>query len=269
MVLKHLHNLKLQAAVLLLVTLGVIALVEVTGLVSPRKTGTAVSVGRQDLPDFSAIPTAEARKANFFGYLRPIVRAENREVLRTRERLRELVGELRGGDDLSPGQWTWMRDLARRYRVDLAQNNRLEVGEALLRKVDKIPSSLVLVQAAKESAWGTSRFAREGNNLFGQWCFTPGCGMVPARRAEGKTHEVESFPTVRASVASYLRNLNSHPRYSELRDIRARLRREDEEITGLALAGGLQHYSEQGEKYVTEVRAMIRRNGLGGVDHGS
>jgi len=243
-------------------TLATILFVALSGLLKQPAERKVSEVGRQDLPDFRTFPTTEAKKANFFGFLRPVVRAENSAIRRTRERLADRLAAARDGE-LSAEQWAWLRQKAERYRVDLAERDRVEVAETLLRKVDVVPVSLVLAQAAKESAWGTSRFARQGNNLFGEWCFAEGCGMVPARREAGKRHEVEAFATVRASVASYLHNLNSHPRYRQLRDIRARLRAEGKPVTGLALAGGLQHYSEQGEKYVSEVRAMIRHNNLG------
>jgi Bax protein len=139
----------------------------------------------------------------------------------------------------------------------------------LLQRVDVVPVSLVLAQAAKESAWGRSRFAREGNNLFGEWCFTAGCGMVPRRRESGKTHEVETFPSVRAAVASYIHNLNSHPSYRMLRSIRASLREAGKPLNGLALARGLEAYSAQGSDYVASVRDIIRKNRLGRGEGGS
>jgi Bax protein len=268
-VLRHIHHSGIQLLILLLITFGVILLVELTGLVDTRPSAERSRVGRQDLPDFRTFPTVEAKKANFFGYLRPIARAENQKLRRLRAEVKALVAELREGEELAEREWGRIRELAGRYRVDLGAGTRLEVAEALLRRVDVVPASLVLAQAAKESAWGTSRFAREGNNLFGQWCFSAGCGMVPARRESGKSHEVETFDSVRASVASYMQNLNSHPRYEQLRAIRARLREQGQPVTGLALAEGLEHYSEQGQKYVNEIQAMIRRNDLGRVDHGS
>jgi len=134
------------------------------------------------------------------------------------------------------------------------------IAELLLARVDVIPPKLALIQAAKESGWGTSRFARSANNLFGEWCFSEGCGVVPASRSEGRRHEVESFDSVQDAIASYVRNLNSHPSYAPLRERRAALRAAGEAPTALALADGLGRYSERGEAYVQEVKSMIRHN---------
>lgn len=130
----------------------------------------------------------------------------------------------------------------------------------LLRRVDVIPVKLVLAQAANESAWGTSRFAREGNNLFGQWCFTKGCGMVPIRRAEGASHEVALFTTPAASVRAYMLNLNSGGAYEHFRKIRIGLKRMNKPQSAIVLAAGLEKYSERGRDYVRSIRDMIRGN---------
>jgi Bax protein len=125
-----------------------------------------------------------------------------------------------------------------------------------------VPPSLALAQAASESGWGTSRFAREGNNYFGEWCFSEGCGLIPGRRGAEQTHEVEVFPTVEAAVDSYFRNLNRVAVYEPLRETRARARAAGRPITGEALAAGLERYSERGTVYIEEVRSIISYNDL-------
>ncbi|MDX8381543.1 MAG: glucosaminidase domain-containing protein, partial [Ghiorsea sp.] len=132
---------------------------------------------------------------------------------------------------------------------------------ALLKRVDTVPLELVLSQAANESAWGTSRFARKANNLFGQWCFTKGCGLVPSRRNAGSTHEVAAFKSPQLSVRSYLRNLNTGRVYKDLRTIRAQKRAQGKTATAFELAEGLNKYSERGQAYVKEIRSMIKYNG--------
>jgi len=127
-------------------------------------------------------------------------------------------------------------------------------------RIDVIPTDLVLVQAANESAWGTSRFARQGYNFFGLWCFRKGCGFVPSRRKADAKHEVAKFPNLTRAVYTYLRNLNRHNAYRELRQIRANLRANNLPITGSDLAEGLVSYSERGHDYVEELQAMIRFN---------
>jgi Bax protein len=126
--------------------------------------------------------------------------------------------------------------------------------------VDAVPDHLVLAQAANESAWGTSRFAREGNNLFGQWCFRQGCGLVPASRPDGATYEVARFESVSQSIGSYMHNLNTGRTYQELREIRALARENGHDPDANAMAAGLMSYSERGEDYISELRSMIRHN---------
>lgn len=213
-------------------------------------------------PEFAGILDSDLRKAAFFDYLRPIIRAENAALLDLRAEL-ESLRELHEKKDFLPtASEDRVRALARTYRVPRETRASVEIIDDLLRKVDVVPESLVLAQAANESAWGTSRFAVQGKNFFGEWCFEPGCGIVPRRRPDGATYEVESFESVRASVRSYLHNLNSHPAYAEMRRIRAGLRRKGEPLSGVRLAEGLTAYSGRGAAYIREIQAMIIANEL-------
>ncbi len=150
--------------------------------------------------------------------------------------------------------------MARRYRVNAGDTGD-RIAE-LEQRVDVVPGALLIAQAAIESGWGTSHFAREGNNLFGEWCFEEGCGIVPRSRSAGANHEVRRFPSVLHSIRSYVRNLNSHPAYAELRTRRARARANGSAPSAQDLAGGLEKYSERGMAYVEEVRLVIRANDL-------
>lgn len=136
----------------------------------------------------------------------------------------------------------------------------LESLDELLTRVDTIPEDLVLIQAANETGWGSSRFAREGMNFFGQWCFKKGCGLVPQSRSEGLSHEVAVFKSVEDSVGSYMRNLNSNAAYSLLRAIRADLRAQNQPVSAEKLVYGLMNYSERQEAYVEELLDMLRHN---------
>lgn len=233
------------------------ASVAIAGLVIAGLMG----LGRTErLPDFRVYQAGPARKAEFFAYIRPLVEAENAEVLSDRERLLEIAGSA------SPGllDRLWLDGLAAEYGVDADELDREALLDALLRRVDVVPESLALAQAAKESGWGTSRFARDGNNLFGEWCFEPGCGIVPKSRAEGRSHEVQAFDSPEKSVASYLKNINTHPGYREFRQERARLRDAGRPLSGVELADQLTRYSERREDYVNELVRLIRYNGLEG-----
>ena len=211
------------------------------------------------LPDFAAIEDVTERKKAFFAYLAPLVETENTRIAAQRETLLEIAADLDG--DGSPGwlQRRRLRRLAEAYDVD-GEQGLPGTLETLKRRVDTVPVPLVLVQAAKESGWGRSRYAVRGNNLFGQWCYVSGCGFVPAKRAAGAFHEVARFDSPADAVASYMQNLNTHAAYEPLRTIRASARRNGREATALELAEGLVLYSERRGEYVREVKAMIRSN---------
>jgi len=260
---------KSAVSIILLVAVFACTIAGLAGIAPEQQARRPAPLGYGDLPDFSHSPTAEHRKTRFLNYLSPIVKAENLEILHQRKRLKGLVNTLRQGRKLTRTERQWLLGLAESYQVETANRPRLAVGEDLLRKVDVVPASLVLVQAAKESAWGLSRFARQGNNLFGEHCFESDCGIIPKRRDAGEHHEVQTFATVRDSVRSYLHNLNSHPKYKALRAIRSRLRENGKPLTGLALAKGLWFYSERRQKYIAEVRNMIQNNGLAEFDQGN
>ncbi len=215
---------------------------------------------RREAADLPPKERVAGHKAVFLDFLRPVVRVENRRVLEQRRYLLALLERLDQGRALSQGERQWLERKARRYRVDAEEP--LARARALAERIDIIPASLALAQAALESAWGQSRFAREANNLFGEWCFEPGCGVVPKRRPAGKTYEVEAFDGVGGSVRSYIHNLNSHPAYAELRRIRARARAQGREPDGYAMAAGLTQYAAIGEQYVEHIRAVIERNHL-------
>lgn len=201
------------------------------------------------------------KKANFFAFLKPMIAQANGEVLKQREQL--LTFEQ--ADELNENQAEILKGLLKTYRVD--SELPLEQQISLLKiKVNAIPAALILAQAANESAWGTSRFAKEGNNYFGQWCFSKGCGLVPKSRNAGANHEVARFDSALGSVKSYIRNLNSHPTYELLRSLRQQAIDKGENASGEVLAQGLIGYSERGEEYVKEIQSMIRYNKLSRFD---
>lgn len=216
------------------------------------------------MPDFSQYTQTADKKQAFFGFLAPLVAAENARIEEHRQGLEALYTKWRfNPDSLTREQVSWLDYLAKQYRVDFSLEDEESAEEAfalLQRRVDVLPETLVLVQAANESAWGTSRFALEALNLFGQWCFSEGCGLVPEARGTEATHEVRKFDSVNESIASYMRNLNTHPAYFELRTLRAEQREQGGDIRAMDLTPGLLSYSERGEDYVEELNSMIRVN---------
>lgn len=221
------------------------------------------SFSKPSVPDFSEYAAGAERKEAFFGYFLPIVREKNQEM---REMRAEIKSMYENKTDLGWFEQSKLDDWVETYRVaDFDASNDAD-WERLLMKIDIVPPSMALAQAANESAWGTSRFALEGYNYFGQWCFEEGCGIVPSGRDTGKAHEVADFATPADSVESYIRNINRHYAYQELREMRAARRDNEQPITGIALAAGLESYSERGDEYIKELRSMIRFNELDTLD---
>jgi len=215
---------------------------------------------KSDLPDFASISNVKEKKQQFFDYLRPLVEKENGKIQYKKAHLERLIKELERDSYHSTVTRKKLHKLAREFGMEIA---KIESNlDELTSRIDIIPSSLVLAQAANESAWGTSRFATQANNLFGQWCYSKGCGLAPKKRHSDGQREARKYNSIQASIASYMRNLNSHKAYQDLRNIRAGLRRRGQLITGEKLAHGLSSYSERGQAYVKELISMIKHNGL-------
>lgn len=201
------------------------------------------------------------KKRVFLKQVLPHIEQENEVIARDRLRLIALAGKVPIGTE----DRAFVKGLARSYRISTSRSDAALI-ESLLRRVDRIPPSLVLAQAAIESAWGTSRFARDANNLFGQWCMTEGCGIVPAARDVAATHEVKRFDSIRDSVHGYFMNINTNRAYRPLWDLRSCQRDRGQTLSGQALADGLRDYAQTGEAYVESVRRMIRVNRWDALD---
>ncbi len=213
-----------------------------------------------DLPDFNSFSDVKDKKQHFFDFIRPIIEAENKKVLINREKLLMLEQQFGQDKSMRSKDQEWVKNLAKIYKVRIDTLDDSTAWTTLKHRVDIVPVPLALAQSANESGWGTSRFAQEGNNFFGQWCFVEGCGIVPAKRSSGATHEVATFNSVEESVAYYILNLNTLIAYQPLRTIRREHREAGKMLTGSALAEGLINYSERGEEYVEDIQTMIRIN---------
>ncbi len=213
-----------------------------------------------DIPDFKSIKNIKDRKVAFFDYLRPKIELENNRITKERTFLTSLQN-----NNVTKEQTAYAERLGRLYSNPLTDNKvTREWLDEMLKRVNVLPEALVLIQAANESGWGTSRFATQANNLFGQWCYSEGCGIVPEKRSAGKTHEVKKFSTVQESVHGYFMNVNRNRSYAKFRDIRANLEAEQKNLLSVATASELTHgllaYSERGTAYVEDLRSMIRHN---------
>ena len=197
-------------------------------------------------PSFDSIESTIVRKEVFFNYLLPAIHKKNAEILELRSAI--------SNDELSYKQ---LNDLANKYRIKTSISK-----EELLKVIDILPPSLVLAQAANESNWGRSRFAKEYNNYFGIWCFSKGCGVVPKERNETATHEVARFNSLEDCIDYYVLNINRSYAYEDLRQIRKNQRENLEAITGIVLAEGLGNYAFPGDEYIDSIKSLINFNQL-------
>jgi Bax protein len=197
--------------------------------------------------DLGALDSSDLRKTVFIKTLLPLLLMENERLAAERARLEDILA---AGADASPADRDWLVELAERYDVEPDRTREL------LRRVDVVPVSLAIAQAAMETGWGTSRVAQAGQALFGQMVFRSGDDDGRVRKFEQLEH----------AVAAYAANLNTHRAYADFRRAREQARREGKPVDGHALAQHLQRYSERGMDYVRDVRALMRVNGLRPLD---
>ena len=215
--------------------------------------------------DISHAVSTRIKKQTFFMALLPMVLMANEEVRKERAEAIDLLQRFTN-KALNKLDIQRLTDIAKRYGLKNTPPSSKTFTVELLRRIDEIPPSLVLAQAANESAWGTSRFAQQAKNLFGEWTFIPGSGIVPKGRPDGATYEVRRFDSLHSSIRSYMNNLNSHRAYRYFRTIRADMRNKGIPFDGLKLAEGLQKYSERGQDYVRDIQAIISYNALSNVN---
>lgn len=209
--------------------------------------------------DINRVSDAEARKALFLRSLLPLILKGNAEIARIRKKVIGLL-EARAAGRLDAADADWLQQVAQWYGAEATND------ADILSRIDVVPISLALAQAAQESGWGRSRFARNANALFGQRVWGKrGPGLVP-RDAARRDFRVRAFPDLMSGVRTYLHNLNSHRAYQDLRDRRARDRRRGVPVSALDLADSLTSYSEEGPAYVAALRRLIKGNGLMALD---
>ena len=201
--------------------------------------------------DLDALQSTKLKKETFIKIVLPLIVAENERILADRDKLK-LLSNKKFTTDLEK---QWMRQKLLEYKVK--KGNLKE----LLVRMDIIPTSIALAQAAKESGWGTSRFALEGNAIFGQWTWS-GQGIAPLDRESNKNHKILKFPILRASVKAYQNNLNTHKSYAKFRDKRLKLREKNRKISGLELTETLNNYAQTGSEYTKILNQIIRQNRL-------
>jgi len=201
--------------------------------------------------DLDELQSVKLKKETFIKIVLPLIVAENEKILEDRAKLKKIVSKKMTTDS----EKQWLRQKLLEYKV---KNGKVD---DLTKKMDIIPTSLALAQAAKESGWGTSRFALEGNAMFGQWTWT-GNGIEPLFKDKSKSHKILKFPILRASVKSYINNLNTHKSYRKLREKRFVLRNKNRRIEGLKLTETLDNYAETGKEYTKIIAQIIKENRL-------
>ena len=201
--------------------------------------------------DLDNLQSVKLKKETFIQIVLPLIVAENEKIVDDREKLKTLIGKKFTTDT----EKQWLRQKLLEYKVKKSDL------EELLFRMDMIPVSIALAQAAKESGWGTSRFALEGNAIFGQWTWD-GQGIAPLKRDGDKNHKILKFPILRASVKAYKNNLNTHKSYFKFREKRKELRDKNKRITGLALTNTLKNYAQTGSEYTKILNQIITQNRL-------
>ena len=205
--------------------------------------------------EIKKIENTKKRKNLFIQIVLPLILEENNNIKLDRLKLFTIINKNKN----TKLEKKWLNQKFKQYGVPSKDLSTLKI------RMDEIPTSLAIAQAAKETGWGTSRFALEGNALFGQWTWS-GDGLKPKDSDKNEGHKVMKFNVLQASVRAYQRNLNTHSSYKDFRKARAELRDQDKKLDSLILAEYLKNYAETGEKYVEVLRKIIQQNNLKDFD---
>ena len=205
--------------------------------------------------DIKTLGNTKKKRELFIKIVLPLILDENQKIMDDRKKLFKILAK----NFNTVGEKVWLKRRFREYKIEDQDLSKLKI------RMDIIPVSIALAQAANESGWGTSRFALEGNALFGQWTWSKK-GISPANKDPDKTHKILQFQILKASVRAYKNNLNTHSAYKEFREVRAQLRQDDKQIVGLDLTKYLKNYAAIGEKYVSILENIIERNSLTDFD---
>ena len=205
--------------------------------------------------DLKTLGDTKTKRELFIKIILPLILNENEKIIEDRKKLFKILGK----NFNTVGERVWLKRRFREYKIEDQDLAKLKM------RMDIIPVSIAIAQAANESGWGTSRFALEGNALFGQWTWSKK-GISPKNKDPDQSHKVLQFQILKASVRAYKNNLNTHNAYKEFRETRAKLRQENKRIIGLDLTKYLKNYASIGEKYVVIIEGIIENNSLTDFD---
>ena len=206
--------------------------------------------------DLKSLGDTKQKRELFIKIILPLILDENAKILEDRKKLFKILSK----NFNTPGERVWLKRRFKEYKIDDKDLGKLKM------RMDIIPVSIAIAQAANESGWGTSRFALEGNAMFGQWTYGKD-GIAPLEREKNKDHKILKFPMLRSSVQAYKNNLNTHSGYKEFRKKRADLRRKNQNISGLALVNYLHNYAATGKEYTDILKKIIDQNSLTDFDN--
>ena len=205
--------------------------------------------------DIKTLGDTKKKRELFIKIILPLILDENNKITEDRKKLFKILGK----NFNTVGERVWLKRRFKEYKIEDQDLAKLKM------RMDIIPVSIAIAQAANESGWGTSRFALEGNALFGQWTWSKK-GISPKNKDPNQSHKILQFQILKASVRAYKNNLNTHNAYKEFREVRAQLRQEDKKIIGLDLTKYIKNYAAIGEKYVTIINGIIEQNSLTDFD---
>tara|TARA_Y100000590_G_scaffold14593_1_gene17558 strand:+ start:929 stop:2137 length:1209 start_codon:yes stop_codon:yes gene_type:complete len=205
--------------------------------------------------DLKTLGDTKLKRELFIKIVLPLILDENQKITEDREKLFKILSK----NFNTVGERVWLKRRFKEYKIEDQDLAKLKM------RMDIVPVSIAIAQAANESGWGTSRFALEGNALFGQWTWSKK-GISPKNKDPNQSHRILQFQILKASVRAYKNNLNTHKAYSEFREARAKLRQENKQINGLDLTKYLKNYASIGEKYVRILDDIIERNSLTDFD---
>ena len=206
--------------------------------------------------DLKKIKSTNKRKETFIKIVMPLILIENEKIIEDRNKLFKILGK----QSNSMGEKVWLKRRFKDYDI-----KGEDISELKLR-LDIIPTSIAIAQAAKESGWGTSRFALEGNAMYGQWTWG-GDGIEPSQKDKKKEHKILKFPKLQSSVSAYMKNLNTHRGYSEFRKERSKIREKNKTVQGIDLVEYLYNYAQTGSEYVKILKKIIVQNDLTDFDN--
>jgi Bax protein len=205
--------------------------------------------------EIKMIENSKKRKEFFIQIVLPLIIKENNNIKLDRKTLFTIINK----SNNTNSEKNWLEKKYKQYGIKSKDLSTLKI------RMDEIPVSLAIAQAAKETGWGTSRFAQEGNALFGQWTWS-GEGLKPKEAKEGESHKVMKFNILQASVRAYQRNLNTHSTYKDFRKARAKLRDANKPLDSMELSKYLNKYAETGNQYVEVLQKIIKQNNLQDFD---